>query len=227
MNDLSTLLARHRAAFAPVLPTYPLGTTHVATLDFTSDNPLLAQPERLRDTFVFDAMVDEMLTSQQAAAGIGGYLENRVIYRRSPHFDDTAEARSLHLGVDVWVPAGTPVAAPLAGVVHSLADNNNFGDYGPTVILQHELEGTTFFSLYGHLTRTDLAGLAAGQAVAAGQVIAHVGPHPENGDWPPHLHFQLIVDMQGRWGDFPGVAAPSERDYWAALCPDPMLVLVS
>ena len=227
MTNLAALLARHRATFAPVLPTYPLAATRVATLDFTAANPLLAQTQRLRDTFVFDAVVDEMLSAQQATVGIGGYLENRVIYRRSAHFDDTVEARSLHLGVDVWVPAGTPVAAPLAAVVHSLADNNNFGDYGPTIILQHELEGTAFFSLYGHLTRTDLAGLATGQAVAAGQVIAHVGPHPENGDWPPHLHFQLIADMQGRWGDFPGVAAPSERAYWAALCPDPMLVLVS
>jgi len=225
MTNLASLLARHRAAFAPVLPTYPLGATHVATLDFTAANSLLAQPERLRDTFVFDAVVDEMLTSQQATVGIGGYLENRVIYRRSPHFDDTTEARSLHLGVDVWVPAGTPVAAPLAGLVHSLADNNNFGDYGPTIIIRHELEGTPFFSLYGHLTRTDLAGLQAGQTIAAGQIIAHVGPHPENGDWPPHLHFQLIGDMQGRWGDFPGVAAPSEQAYWASLCPDPMLVL--
>jgi murein DD-endopeptidase MepM/ murein hydrolase activator NlpD len=225
MTDLPALLARHRAAFAPVLPTYPLGTTHVATLDFTGANLLLAHPARLRDTFVFDAVVDEMLTAQQASVGIGGYLENRAIYGRSPHFDDATEPRSLHLGVDVWVPDGTPVAAPLAAVVHSLADNNNFGDYGPTIILQHELEGTTFFSLYGHLTRTDLAGLATGQPLAAGQVFAHVGPHPENGDWPPHLHFQLIADMQGCRGDFPGVAAPSERAYWAALCPDPMLVL--
>ncbi|MEJ7660880.1 MAG: hypothetical protein WKG07_15300 [Hymenobacter sp.] len=80
-----------------------------------------------------------MLAEQRAPVGIGGYLENRVIYRRSPHFDDATEPRSLHLGVDVWVPAGTPVAAPLPAVVHSLADNNNFGDYGPTVILQHEL----------------------------------------------------------------------------------------
>jgi len=226
MTDLPSLLARHRGTFASVLPTFPLGATHVVPLDFTANNPLLAHPERLRDTFVFDAVVDEMLTQQGASVGIGGYLENRVIYRRSPHFEAATEPRSLHLGVDVWVPAGTPVAAPLAGVVHSLADNTNFGDYGPTIILQHELEGVTFFSLYGHLTRTDLVGLAPGQAVAAGQVIAHVGPHPENGDWPPHLHFQLMVDMQGRWGDFPGVAPPSERAYWAALCPDPMLVLV-
>jgi len=227
MTDLSTLLARHRATFAPVLPTCPLAGPGVAALDFTADNPLLAHPERLRDTAVFDEVVREMLASQHATVGIGGYLENRVIYRRSPHFDAAAAPRSLHLGTDVWVPAGTLVAAPLPAVVHSLADNNNFGDYGPTVILQHELEGTTFFSLYGHLTRADLPVLAAGQAVAAGQVFAHVGPHPENGDWPPHLHFQLIADMQGRRGDFPGVADPSERAHWASLCPDPMLVLTN
>lgn len=225
MTNLSTLLARHRGSFAPVLPTYPFDSTRVARLDFTAANPRLALPERLHDTRLFDGVVAEMLADQHATAGIGGYLENRVIYRRSPHFDAAAEPRSLHLGVDVWVPAGTPVAAPLPATIHSLADNDNFGDYGPTVILQHEVKDTIFFSLYGHLTRTDLAGLRAGQALAAGQVFAHVGPHPENGDWPPHLHFQLITDMQGRRGDFPGVAAPSERAHWAALCPDPMLVL--
>ena len=223
MAELSTLLARHRGTFSAVLP--QLTGPGVATLDFTAANPRLAYPEQLRDTAGFDAVVHAMLAEQHATTGIGGYLENRVIYRRSPHFDDATEPRSLHLGVDVWVPAGTPVAAPLAAVVHSVADNNHFGDYGPTLLLQHELAGTTFYSLYGHLTRTDLAGLRAGQAIAPGQVVAHVGPYPENGDWPPHLHFQLIADMQGRWGDFPGVAPPSEQAYWAALCPNPMLVL--
>jgi murein DD-endopeptidase MepM/ murein hydrolase activator NlpD len=224
MPDLAALLARHRPYIAPLF-SFALSGPEVAQLDFTAANQRLAQPERLRDTFVFDEVVREMLAEQHATIGIGGYLENRSIYRRSPHFDAATEPRSLHLGVDVWVPAGTPVAAPLAGVVHSLADNNNFGDYGPTIILQHELEGVKLYSLYGHLTRTDLTGLAPGQPVAASQLIAHVGPHPENGDWPPHLHFQLIADMQGRWGDFPGVAPPSERAYWAGLCPDPMLVL--
>ena len=225
MADLPALLARHRAAFAPVLPGCPTAGPGVARLDFTAANPRLAQPERLRDTAAFAGLVRAMLAEQRAAVGIGGYLENRVIYRRSPHFDAAAEPRSLHLGVDVWVPAGTPVAAPLPAVVHSLADNNHFGDYGPTVILQHDLEGVSFYSLYGHLSRADLAGLRAGQALAAGQVFAHVGPYPENGDWPPHLHLQLLADTQGRVGDFPGVAPPSERAYWAALCPDPMVFL--
>ena len=225
MTALSALLRHHRAACRPVLPAYPLTGPEVARLDFTAANPHLTQPERLRDTAAFARLVQALLAEQRATVGLGGYLENRVIYRRSPHFDNATEPRSLHLGVDMWVPAGTAVAAPLPATVHSLADNNHFGDYGPTVILQHELAGITFFSLYGHLSRLDLAGLQPGQALAAGQAFAHVGPYPENGDWPPHLHFQLMADMQGRWGDFPGVAPPSARDYWAELCPDPMLVL--
>ena len=224
-SPLPALLARHRAALPPVLPGVPLRGPGVARLDFTAANPRLAHPEQLRSTAAFAHVVQAMLAEQNAAVGLGGYLENRVIYRRSPHFDAATEPRSLHLGLDVWVPAGTTVAAPLAGTVHSLADNNHFGDYGPTVILQHELEGTEFFTLYGHLTRTDLPGLQPGQAIGAGEVFAHVGPYPENGDWPPHLHLQLMADMQGRVGDFPGVAAPSEQDYWAEICLDAELVV--
>ncbi len=223
------LRALAQAPAAPVLPV-ALGAPQAARLDFTAANPRLAHPEHLRDTAAFDQVVQQLLADQHAATGLGGYLENRVIYRRSPHFgapDGDAGARSLHLGVDVWVPAGTPVAAPLPARVHSLADNDNFGDYGPTVVLEHALAGTTFYSLYGHLARAAWQRLRPGQALAAGETFADVGPYPENGDWPPHLHFQLMLDMQGRQGDFPGVARPEERDYWAALCPDPNLLLRS
>ena len=61
--------------------------------------------------------------------------------------------------------------------------------------------------------------------IAPGVPFAEVGPPPENGDWPPHLHFQVIADLQGRRGDFPGVVAPAERAAWAALCPDPDLII--
>ncbi|MFD1871821.1 peptidoglycan DD-metalloendopeptidase family protein [Hymenobacter bucti] len=224
LHDLASLLARHRDRLAPIFA-FPLRGPNVARLNFTDTNPLLTHPERLRDTVAFDELVQQMLAEQHASTGIGGYLENRVIYRRSPHFSNENEARSLHLGVDVWVPAGTPVAAPLAGVVHSVADNDNFGDYGPTVILQHWLDGIPFYTLYGHLSRTDLAALQPRNPILLGQVFAHVGPYPENGDWPPHLHFQVISDMQGRRGDFPGVAPASEQNYWAELCPSPWLLL--
>jgi len=223
--SLPALLLRHQADFGPVLPV-DLSGPAVARLDFTAANPAVAAAD-LRDTAAFERLVHGLLTAQSATIGVGGYLENRVIYRRSPHFGPGAaeEPRSLHLGVDVWLPAGTPVLAPLPAVVHSLADNDNFGDYGPTVILQHALDGTAFYSLYGHLSRREWQRLHPGQAVEKGEAFATVGPFPENGDWPPHLHFQLMADLHGRAGDFPGVARPSERAVWAALCPDPNLVL--
>ena len=222
---LAALLLRHQAEFGPVLPV-DLNAPTVARLDFTAHNPRLATAD-LRNTADFENLVNAMLAEQNASIGIGGYLENRIIYRRSQHFglDAAEEARSLHLGIDVWLPAGTPVLAPLPATVHSLADNDNFGDYGPTVILQHELEGAILYSLYGHLSRAEWRALRVGQPLTKGEAFATVGPFPENGDWPAHLHFQLIADMQGREGDFPGVARPSEREVWAALCPDPNLVL--
>ncbi|UOQ96381.1 peptidoglycan DD-metalloendopeptidase family protein [Hymenobacter sp. 5317J-9] len=224
---LTALLQRHHADFGPVLP-LDLNGPAVARLDFSAHNPRLATAD-LRDTAAFGQLVDAELALHNATIGVGGYLENRVIYRRSPHFGPGAveEPRSLHLGVDVWTAAGVPVLTPLPATVHSLADNDNFGDYGPTVILQHELESTVFYSLYGHLSRQEWRVLRVGQTIEKGEAFATVGPFPENGDWPPHLHFQLIADMDGRMGDFPGVARPSERAIWAELCPDPNLVLQS
>ena len=217
------LAALARCQPGPVLPVSLRGPA-VAQLDFSAANPLLAGAD-LRDTADFGALVETLLARQNARIGIGGYLEERVIYRRSPELFGAGEARTLHLGVDVWLPAGTPVLAPLPARVHSLADNAGFGNYGPTVILAHELEGITFYSLYGHLARREWAALRAGQQLTQGEAFATIGPPPENGDWPPHLHFQLITNMQGRRGDFPGVARASEREQWAALCPDPTLLL--
>ncbi|HMB89916.1 MAG TPA: aminotransferase class III-fold pyridoxal phosphate-dependent enzyme, partial [Rhodothermales bacterium] len=37
--------------------------------------------------------------------------------------------------------------------------------------------------------------------------------------------FQVITDMLGRKGDFPGVAPPSEREVWLGICPDPNLLV--
>jgi murein DD-endopeptidase MepM/ murein hydrolase activator NlpD len=217
--------ALSRCQPGPVLPV-DLNGPKVARLDFSAQNPTLAQTD-LRDTDAFSETVSQMLQQQGATIGVGGYLEDRIIYRRSPGLFGAGEARTLHLGVDVWLPAGTPVLAPLPGRIYGLADNAGFGDYGPTVILTHELEGIVFHSLYGHLSRHECQALHRGQELTQGEAFATVGPPPENGDWPPHLHFQLIADMQGRISDFPGVARASERDLWATFCPDPNLILRS
>jgi len=164
-----------------------------------------------------------------AAFGVGRYAETRGIYL-SPLFTPggrpTDERRTVHLGIDLFVEAGSAVRAPLGGVVHLLANNRAPQDYGPLVILRHEAQGgTPFFTLYGHLTEDTPAALSVGQSVAKGQAIGRVGAPPVNGDWPPHLHFQLILDLLERDADFPGVALPSLCRVLEAFSPDPNLLL--
>lgn len=134
------------------------------------------------------------------------------------------EPRRLHLGIDIWGKVGTPVSTPLSAVVHSLRFNQAFGDYGTTIILQHEVNGHTFQTLYGHLSKADLC-LEPSQKLEPGQVFAHFGPPAENGHWPPHLHFQIIFDTQGYSGDYPGVCRWSEKEKFLANCPDPDFLL--
>jgi murein DD-endopeptidase MepM/ murein hydrolase activator NlpD len=119
------------------------------------------------------------------------------------------------------LPTGTPIFAVLPGKVHSFADNAGFGDYGPTIILEHTVTDLTFYTLYGHLCRPSLQTLYEGKPVQAGEQIGTLGCEDENGNWPSHLHFQVMLDLEGRRGDFPGVAAPSQQAYYQQVCPDP------
>jgi len=193
-------------------------------LDFTVSNTELTD-EILDHTDVFSAWVNQKLKTNNAIYGIGGYNEHRTIYSRSAHFDTAEEPRRLHLGVDIWAPAETPVYNFFDATVHSFANNNNFGDYGATIILAYEIEGFKFNALYGHLSLASLKDLEEGMFIPAGKSFATLGVKEENGNWPPHLHFQIIEDMGGLKGDFPGVCKFSERDKYLANCPNPNLVL--
>lgn len=198
-----------------------ISSTDLLPLVLSVQNPLLTSHD-LVDTALFDQLIFGTLAPGKT--GIGGFLENRSIYQRSQHYQST-EARSLHLGVDVWAPALTPLHAPWPGVIHSFKDNQGFGDYGPTIILEHTIEDATFYTLYGHLSRSSLNGIRVGQLIAKNERVGELGNFPENGDWPPHLHFQVMTDLLGNAGDFPGVIAPSQADFYKTICIDPMLLL--
>lgn len=173
-----------------------------------------------------DAYIQKILQEQHAQVGYGGYAEYRIFYQQSPLFNDgVQEPRCIHLGLDLWAPAGTPIYAPLAGKIHSLQYNGGVLDYGATIILEHTLPEGTFYSLYGHLSRASLNAWRPGQPVTKGAPIAHIGARADNGGWVPHLHWQLMLDMEGRSGDFPGVATPTMAAHYLAICPDPALLL--
>ena len=192
--------------------------------NFTDTNRQLSTVD-VADTEVFNKYIDSMLAQNNCRFGIGGYMEHRTIYKRSDLFDTEDEPRRLHLGVDIWAPANTAVYSPLAGRLHSFQDNNHFGDYGPTIILEHNLDGLMLYTLYGHLSRQSMEGLQTGSKIESGQKIAELGHADENGSWPPHLHFQLMFDLQGRAGDYPGVGKLLDKAILEENIPDPQIIL--
>lgn len=197
---------------------------NVYVFDFTEANLELYDVD-LDSTEAFSKYVFEKLRKEKKKVGVGGYLEDRLIYKRSKHFDNNGEPRSIHLGIDLWQEEGTEIYSPLPGVVHSFKNNDTFGDYGPTLILEHLIEGETFYTLYGHLSQDSISDKEIGKQIRRGDLIAKMGNEHVNGNWPPHLHFQIITDMKGNKGDFAGVAPPSAVEYYKELCLDPNLIL--
>jgi murein DD-endopeptidase MepM/ murein hydrolase activator NlpD len=208
------------AAIAP----FNLTGGNVVVFDFTDANHDLAHLD-INDVSGFTEYLFRSIAEAETPVGIGRYNEDRVLYRHSPLFDGTAERRSIHLGIDLFVVEGTEVMAPFQATIHSAADNAGLGNYGPTVILRHELDGVEFHTLYGHLSRRSIEQLEPGNRLAAGDPVGEVGDLQENGSWPPHLHFQIITEKLRDVVDYPGVAAPSERERYLELCPDPNLIL--
>lgn len=214
-----------RATPAPVV-NFPLTAPLVAHLDLSLENPSIANAD-IQDNSALTAIIDQLITRDGAQYGIGGYDEKRGWYARGEQFSQGEEVRSIHLGIDIWAPAETPIFSPFDAVVHSAQDNALYGDYGPTVILEHTLEGATFYTLFGHLSRESLQGKISGTRITKGEHIGAIGAPPINGDWPPHLHLQIITDMFDKIGDYPGVAAESQRDRFLTLCPNPNYILRS
>jgi murein DD-endopeptidase MepM/ murein hydrolase activator NlpD len=207
-------------------------SSKIISLDLSSKNESIHQID-LQNILQFSQYIDDLLHSAGADFGIGGYNELRGLYSRSELFskdvsgneNNNEEPRRLHLGTDIWGPVGTSVFAPLDGVVHSFAFNDNYGDYGATLILKHEIEGIIFHTLYGHISLKDIENLYPGNKIQKGQLIAHLGKEEENGHWPPHLHFQVIENIGDYQGDYPGVCKESDREYYLRNCPDPDLIL--
>ena len=221
---INALLAKHQSEFAQVVDFNP-AQEKIIGLDFTADNSELSF-DVVSDTTLFSPYIDSVLNENNAKFGVGGYLEHRTVYARSKHFDTEAgEPRRLHLGVDIWGKVNTPVYAFMDAKVHSFAFNNNFGDYGATIILEHQLENETFFSLYGHLSLKNLEELLEGKFIKKGEVFCDFGKAEENGFWPAHLHFQLMCDMEGKKGDYFGVGKFSEKNIWEQKLPNPNLIL--
>lgn len=222
-------LAEHRTEFAPIFGE-PLQGGAVHVHDFSVSSTTIGPIDDWRDQRRFSKHVDEELVASGARFGVGRYDEVRAIYTTDlfrVEGNDGPEWRTVHLGIDLGAPPGTPIHAPLAGKVHSLRDNDAPGDYGPTILLEHPAtdDRSVFWTLYGHLSRSTLDRFEVGQFVEAGAPLGWLGEIGENGGWWPHVHVQVVCDLFGRRGDFQGVALPDERAVMLSVSPDPSPLL--
>ena len=171
-----------------------------------------------------DNLVEKFLKKN---IGIGLYKEKRKVYKSNHYISslNPLKRRDVHLGIDIFVEENTPIKSPLNGKVIILHNNNFKYDYGPTVILEHKINNYFFFTLYGHLSKKCLKKLKVGQIVKKGEWIGEIGDYKINGNWPPHLHFQIMTSLLNEVDNFPGVGEDYLLKIWEQISPDPNIIL--
>lgn len=174
-------------------------------------------------------LIDQKKRENKAKVAIGRYDEIRLQYlvdQFKVEMDDGLFWKNTHLGIDLFVDEGTEIFVPIKGIVHSYANNAGRFDWGPTIILEHRInDDYRFYTLYGHLSIDSLDNLKVGQKFAAGDLLGTVGSYEINGNWPPHLHFQIISDLLDKVGDYIGVVSVHQKEIWKTICPDPNMIL--
>ncbi|MEH6522984.1 aminotransferase class III-fold pyridoxal phosphate-dependent enzyme [Sulfitobacter sp.] len=217
-------LDRERGNFAPVmgadLSDAPMGSLSVEHSVWPQNPFHLGQKEAARIGEEYE---------QDGQIWLGYYFEPRLIYAE-PAFRNgpwlASDRRTVHLAVDAFAPAGTPIYAPMDATVHVIENRTGHLDYGGVVILAHDTPGgDRFYTLYGHLNPDVCKTLKSGQTIAKGTAFCTLGTPDQNGGWPPHIHFQMALTLDGLGDDWPGVGDPDENDLWRAICPNPAALL--
>lgn len=204
-------------------PVFPGLTGDPYVLDLSRDNPRISGMDE-RDQRSFQQWLDTDMAPSHTW-GFSGYLERRdTLLKSCPQM--VAEQRFFHLGLDIIVPLGTPLHAPLDGVVAEAGYEAGDGNYGGYVLLEHAgRRFETFYSFYGHLAPDSLA--AKGTRLAAGEVFAAIGDFHENGNWFYHTHLQVIT-RRGLENGYISKGYCAEKDLaeMETLCPSPVPLFV-
>lgn len=199
--------------------------TQYIPIDLSSSNSELSKIN-INNSSEFETFIENHLCTNHGKVAFGGYNELRNLYKRSNLFNDVqADERNIHIGIDLWTQANTPVLAALDGTVYGFDNNTGSGNYGPTIILKHSFENQTFYTLYGHLSVESIENFEIGSVFKKGQQIATLGDSSVNGGYSPHLHFQIIKNIENNFSDYPGVCSKKDLDYYLENCPDPNLLL--
>ena len=225
-NAFEDWVATQEISIHHLFPT--LSFSSIYNLDLSIGSLFLGNYAEYKDTHTFTSKIKHLQIENRDALIAGGYLEARPLYATKAfekEGNNGYEYRTIHLGVDFWQKDRTPVHALFDGEVVSSVLNVADKDYGGLVILKHKFDKKgVFYTLYGHLSHESVTEAPLGRKIRKGKKIGELGNPKENGNWTPHLHFQVILDMMGFENNFNGVASPNTIDVWSSISPDPNLL---
>ncbi|EAR01848.1 aminotransferase class III-fold pyridoxal phosphate-dependent enzyme [Maribacter sp. HTCC2170] len=196
----------------------------VFPLDLSVSSSWVGHQNEFNDLELFQFKIDKLQKEHPEKIIAGGYLEPRALYTSSEYDkigNNGKECRTMHLGIDFWLPANTPVHTMFDGEVIIAVNDEGDKEYGGLVVLKHAFDSRPFYTLYGHLSVASATNHKIGERLNSGEQIGVLGDFPENGNWAPHLHFQLMLSMLNFTKDFPGVAYLNQLEVWQSLCPNP------
>ena len=196
-------------------------------VDLSVSSKWIGHERDFNDLELFQFKINKLQAQYQDKIIAGGYLEPRPLYTSTAYDkigNNGRESRTIHLGIDFWLPALTPVHALFDGEIVTAVNDAGDKEYGGLVIIKHFTETLEFYTLYGHLTVESALKNNIGDKIKKGDCVAVLGNYPENGNWAPHLHFQLMLSMLDYNIDFPGVTYLNQIEIWKSICPDPNLL---
>jgi murein DD-endopeptidase MepM/ murein hydrolase activator NlpD len=210
---------------------YPLLGGHFnkmpAYLPFGDDDELLLEERRKvgeGSQEELQAAIWRHLDSVGAKWAVSGYPEKRELLGGYKRIRSDENPRPYHIGVDITVPAGTKVYAPLDGEVVISEYEEGPGNYGGLIVLKHDINGCIFYSVYGHMDALSL--LSKGTKAKAGAIIGIVGNMEQNGGWGEHIHLQVLTQkgFDEGWA-YKALCSKDDLKRVAEICPNPMFLV--
>ena len=132
------------------------------------------------------------------AASMGVYPTVRGVTRLASPWGHRGEilpgADPFHRGLDFAGPEGTAIYSVLDGKV---LDTYTDGSSGNQVIVQHNVEGRTFFTVYKHMSTSPDAYVKKGDLISAGTLVGGIGTTGQFSTGN-HLHLEVWVDVPNR-----------------------------
>jgi len=219
---------KNNFSLTELFPTINKNETH--HIDMSVSSSWVGHQQEFNNLDLLQFKIEQLQKEVPNKIIAGGYLEPRALYTSTAY--DTIgnkgkESRSIHLGIDYWLPESTPVHAFLDGEVVISVNDAGDKEYGGLVVLKHKVEDFDFYTLYGHNTIESATKHTTGDIILKGEQVAILGNYPENGNWAPHLHFQVLLSLFDYTIDYPGVAYLSKINVWKSICPDPNLLFKS